>query len=104
MAKYCVEDSEYRTFLKSAWKVPFDIEKSLPKEMAEWVTYHSTIMGVPKSYIAWPLLVAAGYCAQHTFVEVKGIHREPVLLYALVVGRSGKHVSHIFQSQCFYVR
>ena len=71
MAKYFIDESEYRSFLKNAWKVPFILEDCFLKAIAEWVSYHATVLGVPNSYVVWPLLVATSYCAQLTFVYAR---------------------------------
>ena len=90
MTKISIDEAEYRSILKNAWKVDFEVNKALPNETSAWVKYHSTVLGVPETYIVWPLLAAASYCAQHSFVNVNDLHQEPILLYTLVAGRSGK--------------
>ena len=62
-------------------------------DIASWITHHSTLLGVPDTYISSPLLIAAAYCAQHSTVSYEDLHVEPVILYGLVVGRSGTNKS-----------
>ena len=67
--------------------VTIEVEKWFPEEVADWITYHSTILGVPETYIAFPLFTAVAYCAQHATVKLAdGMHEEPVLLYSLIGG------------------
>lgn len=65
--------------------------------------------GVADSYIAWPILVCTAYCSRHARVMIEAptnknlqplpaverkpviLHKQPLLLYAMVVGRSGKY-------------
>ena len=87
--KQQIEDNEYRKLLKHVWNVKFDASECFPEEIKNWIVYNSTLIGVPATYIAWPLLVATSYCAQHSTVNATDFHKEPILLYGLVVGRSG---------------
>ena len=89
--KIFVDQSQYRNIIKNAWNVRFDVEECFPKELSYWIKYHATVVGVPTTYISWPLLITASYCAQHSFVQVNDIHQEPTILYGLVVGRSGNY-------------
>jgi len=103
MSKFSIEEPDYRLFLNNAWKVKYEIEKTLPKDIVDWVKYLSTVLGVPYTYIIWPLLVATSYSAQHSFVCAEDIHREPILLYALVAGRSGKSIAIPFIPNLLYL-
>jgi hypothetical protein len=69
--------------------VNFNVEECFPEDIKNWIVYNATLIGVPVTYIDWPLLVATSYCAQHSTVNANDFHYEPVLLYGLVVGRSG---------------
>ena len=80
--KQQIENNEYRKLLKHVWNVKFDASECFPEEIKNWIVYNST-------YIAWPLLVATSYCAQHSTVNATDFHKEPILLYGLVVGHSG---------------
>ena len=84
-----IEDFEYKESLKSAWGVKIESAKWFPKEVSDWIIYHSTILGVPETYISIPLLVSIAYCSQHSIVTAGEFHSEPIILYGLVCGRSG---------------
>ena len=88
--KQQVDDIECRNLLKKIWQVKFDVAECFPKEIKEWIDLNSTLLGVAPSYVAWPLLVVTAYCAQHSIAVANSYHCEPILLYGLVVGRSGK--------------
>ena len=68
-----------------------------PSSIYEWIKHQATILGVPESYISIPLLVSVAYCSQHTTVNVADMHVEPLILYALVCGRSGTNKSRSLQ-------
>ena len=63
-----IGDYEYKEALKSAWGVQIDSTKWFPKEVSDWIIYHSTILGVPETYISIPLLVSIAYCSQRSVV------------------------------------
>eukprot|EP00111_Clytia_hemisphaerica_P007161 TCONS_00020809-protein len=94
MSKYPpIDSSSYQKAVKAAWGVPFDIKQCFPEEISNWITYKATILGVPKSYLAIPLIIGTAYCAQHATISYEDLHCEPVILYGLVVGRSGTNKS-----------
>ena len=94
MSKYQpIDETEYKECIKSAWKVELSTTDWFPSKITDWVNHHATILGVPDSYISVPLLVSVAYCSQHTTVNVGDLHVEPVILYALVCGRSGTNKS-----------
>ena len=82
----------HRVILENTWKVEFNVDECLPAAMAEWVKFKSNLLGVPDSYIAWPVLVAVAHASQHTFVNVGKLHKEPTAIYGLVIGRSGTYI------------
>ena len=84
--------------LKEAWKIADDPSECFPEDIATWIKYHSTMLGVPKSYLSVPLLVSTAYCAQHTTVSFEDMHTQPVILYDLVAGRSGTNKSGSLKS------
>ena len=89
-----VADAEYKSILKEVMDVDIDIYSWFPEEVSDWLTYHSTLLGVAETYLAYPLCTAVAYCAQHASVSLEdGMHVEPVLLYSLVAGRSGTNKS-----------
>ena len=93
MFKPAFTEGEYKKILKEAWSNNLIIEDAFPSEIATWINQKAALGGVPASYIAWPLLVTAAHCSQHSFVEIPNIlMKEPLLLYGLVVGRSGKNL------------
>lgn len=80
-----------------------------PKEVSHWISYKSVMAGVADTYISWPILVCTAYCSRHASVVIEApasnknveplpvverkpviLHKQPLLLYAMVVGRSGK--------------
>ena len=95
--------------LQECWKQKLDMENCFPNEIAQWIEYNSVLAGgVPETYISWPLLVCAAYCSRHARVEIYAprksgndtdpipnrkknvvMYKQPLILYALVVGRSG---------------
>ena len=82
-----------RQTIENAWNITFDVDKCFPTPLNEWIKFKATLLGVPTSYIAWPVLVAFAHATQHTYVNIgrKGIlHREPTAIYGLVIGRSGE--------------
>ena len=88
-----ISDFEYKKILKDVSGIVIEVDKWFPEEVADW-TYHSTILGVAETYIAFPLCTAIAYCAQHATVKLSDdMHQEPVLLYSLVAGRSGTNKS-----------
>lgn len=91
-----IDELDYKSALQEAWKVNNECKNWFPTQISEWVSYHATILGVPETYIAVPLLIALSYCSQHTFVKMD-FHTEPTLLYGLVVGRSGTNKSASLQ-------
>ena len=89
-----IGDAEYKKILKDVMGVPISIESWFPLEVSDWISYHSTLLGVAETYIAFPLCTAVAYCAQHATVKLADeMHDEPVLLYSLVAGRSGTNKS-----------
>lgn len=93
MAVKQIDEVEHRRLLNSVWKNKFDLSECFPVQIKDWIVLNSTLLGVPTTYLAWPLLVASSYCAQHSIVSANDFHIEPILLYGLVVGRSGKNVT-----------
>ena len=107
MTTKIVAESELGSVLRDCWEIELDVLKCFPPEVAHWIEYHAVLSGVPNTYIAWPLIVTTSYCTQHAIVEIKAprkasatpienktrndvvLHREPLVIYALVVGRSG---------------
>ena len=78
-----------------------DIQDWFLEEIAFWVKYEATRIGVPDTYIAIPLMVSVAYFSQHTTVgytlqhektgELITMHQEPIILYGLAVGDSGSN-------------
>ena len=78
-----------------------DINDWLPHEIAFWIKYEATRIGVPDTYIAIPLLVSIAYLSQHATAkytlkneitgEIITVHEEPIILYGLTVGDSGSN-------------
>lgn len=94
MSKYPpIESASYQKSVNAALDVTFNVDECFPKEIAKWISYNSTILGVLKSYISTPLLIGTAYCAQHATVAYEDLHTEPVILYGLVVGQSGTNKS-----------
>uniref|UniRef100_A0A7M5XL40 DUF3987 domain-containing protein n=1 Tax=Clytia hemisphaerica TaxID=252671 RepID=A0A7M5XL40_9CNID len=88
-----VDDAEYKNALHSCWSIETDFAKWFPDEIAEWIQYQSTILGVAQPYLSIPLLVAVSYCSHQCSVTAGANHTEPLILYGLVVGRSGTNKS-----------
>jgi len=94
MSKYPpIESASYQKSVNAALDVTFNVDECFPKEIAKWISYNSTILGILKSYISTPLLIGTAYCAQHATVAYEDLHTEPVILYGLVVGQSGTNKS-----------
>ena len=102
-----VGELECQKVLEECWKISLNVEDAFPEEISKWIKYQSVLSGVPTTYIAWPVIVCSGYCSQHAWVQIEApprasagplptrtkkviIHEEPLVIYALVVGRSGK--------------
>ena len=91
-SKIVIDDKTYQQCLKDLWEVHFTTESLFPPKIGKWIAHQATILGVPHSYVAMPLLVGISYCSQHTDITVGNeIHKEPALLYGIVAGRSGKY-------------
>ena len=93
MAQF-IEYGDYKQIVDKVSKIKMDNNKWFPPPVAEWIHYNATLLGVPDTYISYPLVSAVCYCAQHAIVELEdGMHQEPVLIYGLVGGRSGTNKS-----------
>ena len=89
--KMVLDESIYNRCVRDLWSAGYDVKNFFPEPISDWINFKATILGVSPSYIAWPLLVSTAYCCQHSYVSAgNGIHVEPILLYGLVAGRSGK--------------
>ena len=76
-----------------------DIDDWFPLEFGTWIKYHALKIGVPETYLAFPVLVAVAYLSQHGVAsytmeneetgEKIDFHSEPMILYGLGVGESG---------------
>ena len=82
-----------RAILDNCWEQKLDITKSFPSEISDWIDFKAAVLGVPSTYIAWPLIAVVAHASQHTDVHVGDMHSEPTWVYALVAGRSGKFIS-----------
>ena len=119
MSKF-VGEAECRKVLEKCWKQTFDAKECFPGEIYKWIRYESMLAGVPESYISWPILVCTAYCSRHATVEIEApmksesgsnpipnrkkrviMHTQPLILYALVVGRSGK--SYSLKDYAFFI-
>jgi len=99
MSKYQpIEDLIYKEAIKNVWNFKTDTKEWFPKQIADWVIHHSTVLRVPETYISIPLLVCIAYCSQHCTVTAGDFHNEPLILYALVCGRSGTNKSASLQT------
>ena len=86
--------TEYKSIVEQLMKIDVVTEDWFPPSVTQWIQYNSTLLGVPETYISYPLVSAVTYCSQHATVSLEdGTHDEPVLLYALVGGRSGTNKS-----------
>jgi hypothetical protein len=88
-SKIVIEDGEYKKTLQNLWDIEFKTKDMFPMEIAKWIECQAILLGVAPSYIGMPLLVGGAYASQHTLVNAGGLHKEPLILYALVAGRSG---------------
>ena len=88
-----ISDDVYRRALENCWAVKMDTQKSFPKPIDEWITVEKKKLGVPYSYLAYPLLTSASYCLGVSRVKLAESYQEPVILYSLVSGRSGTNKS-----------
>ena len=88
-----LSDVTYKAALDSSWEVQFDVEKTFPAEVCEWIKKKSTELGVPYSYIAFPFLTSVAYCLGASNVKVTESYKEPIILYSLISGRSGTNKS-----------
>ena len=97
MSRYqAIDENDYKESIREAWKIEIKIKDWFPEPIFKWISHNATILGVPDTYIAIPFLVAVAYCSQHTTVTVD-FHTEPLILYALVGGRSGTNKSASMQ-------
>ena len=86
--------AEYKKVVERVSGISVDTSKWFPSAVSEWITYHATLLGVPDTYISYPLISAISYCAQHAIIRLEDeMHHEPVLIYGLVGGRSGTNKS-----------
>ena len=84
---------DYKRALNNSWDIPLDEENILPIEILTWLSKKSTELGVPKSYLLYPLITSVAYCMGLSEVVVTETYKEPVILYCLVSGRSGTNKS-----------
>ena len=104
-----IGELECRKVLEECWKRELNSTDCFPKEISHWISYQAVMAGVAESYISWPILVCAAYCSRHAQVVIEApikknhtdplptlrkkpvvMHKQPLVLYAMVVGRSGK--------------
>ena len=85
---------EYKKILSEVTNIPVDTRNWFHPRIADWIQYHATMLGVPDTYIGFPIIASVAYCSQHATVSLDdGTHSEPVLIYGLVGGRSGTNKS-----------
>ena len=87
--KIAISQDVYKAALKATWEIPFNIKACFPNDISNWIGKKATELGVPSSYIAYPMLTAASYALGRSKVRVTNTYLEPVILYTLVAGRSG---------------
>ncbi|XP_066929300.1 uncharacterized protein [Clytia hemisphaerica] len=88
-----ISDDVYRRALEKCWAVKLDTQKTFPTLIDEWITVEKKKLGVPYSYLAYPLLTSISYCLGVSRVKLAESYQEPVILYSLVSGRSGTNKS-----------
>ena len=79
--------------VEKLWSIPLELDDTFPKEIALWLRINSRKLGVPFTYLAYPLLTSASYMLVKSEVKVSETYREPIILYCLVSGRSGTNKS-----------
>ena len=77
-------------------KIEIKIKDWFPEPIIKWISHNATILSVPDTYIVIPYTIAFTYCSQHTTVTMD-FQTEPLILYALVWGRSGTSKSASMQ-------
>ena len=90
-----VSYTECNELMKALWDISVDMPSWFQKDIYEWITCQSTILGVPEQYIAFALLVCTAYLSEKTKVVTSDDHEEPMILYALVGGGSGTNKTSV---------
>ena len=88
----------YETALTKSWAVPLDVDKTFPPKIVEWLKNKAKELGVPFVYVAYPLITATAHCLGVSQVRVTNNWLEPIIIYALVSGRSGTNKSGALSS------
>ena len=88
-----ISEELYKRALGKCWNVKLEIEKAFPENVNSWISVERTKLGVPYSYLAYPLLTSVAYCLGVSKVKLTETYQEPVILYSLVSGRSGTNKS-----------
>ena len=92
-SKNLIEDHTYRKALENSWNVPINENEIFPENILCWLVKKSNELGVPVSYLTYPLMTSIAYCLGGSSVRVTETYTEPVILYCLVSGRSGTNKS-----------
>ena len=71
-------DTAEAELLKDVWELSanYDISDWFPQDIAKWLKYQCTLLGVPDTFLSVPLIVSIAYLSQHATAEYKDIHSE----------------------------
>ena len=84
----------YQDALMRTWSVELDVLNTFPAPICNWTRKKAVQLGVPYTYIGFPLLSAVAYTLGGSNVTVSESHIEPIIIYSLLVaGRSGTNTS-----------
>ena len=83
----------YTKSLTKSWSVTLDDQSAFPPSVHAWIWKKSRQLGVPTTYISFPLLSATAFCLGESYVSVCETYTEPIIIYSLISGRSGTNKS-----------
>ena len=88
-----ISEDMYKKALERCWSVKLTPTDAFPNEISAWIKNEQTKLGVPFSYLAYPILTSIAYCLGISKVKVAESYQEPIILYSLISGRSGTNKS-----------
>ena len=91
--KDAISGDTYKRALNSCWNIQCSDGDMFPNEVSQWIAKQAIQLGVPSTYISFPLLSAVALTLGESYVEVSKTYVEPIILYSLVAGRSGTNKS-----------
>ena len=78
--KHQINHDTYKSALKATWDIAIDMTSCFPQQISDWIAKKALELGVPSSYIAYPLLTAASYAVGASKVRLSNTYLEPMIL------------------------